>query len=346
MRPPRGLVLVAVLAVTALELAAGAAIGRAATQTTHGLRISTVPAVAHLRFALGGRVYTTDRQGVATIPPARLNRISLALRKHRLLLGQHITLLPNRRPDGSRYRLERWYANLPPLTAALDLYRPVRFGLASRTGRPIALELLDSFQLKRVDGAVINLGRAQLQRPVMLQASRVVPLNGKLVSKDLLYRVQRVSVGGNNLVNRAQQAFLPSKTLAVKLRLLFYAVRFSAKDTLFGFPIGSAIRLVYPNGRVRVHRFHGHGQVALAALPRGTYHVSVVGPGLSPSSPVSITRAHSAELKVFSYLDIAVLALAVAALVCGLALARRPALRRRVSPRRHRRQREALRRSG
>jgi hypothetical protein len=338
----------ALAALTALELGVG--VGQAAVNPTRPIRIITVPTVPHLRLELGGRIYATDRRGATTIPPSDIERISHNLRAHRLLLARQIRLLPNRRPDGSYHRIERWYSNTsgrarnPPLFAALDLYRPVRFALVSRTGRPVSLDLLDSLQMKRIDGAVINLTRAQLERPVNLQASRVVPLNG-LVSKPLLYRIQRASIGGNNLVNRAQQSFLPIKTPAVRVRLLFYSVRFKAKDTLFGFPIGSGIRLVYPNGRRDVHRFQGHGEVALAALPRGTYHVSVVGPGLSPSSPVSVTRDQYAELKVFSYLDMAVLGIVLLALVVGLALARRPALRRRLSPRWRLRQRRALRRS-
>jgi hypothetical protein len=340
----------ALAALTALELGVGADVGQAAVNPTRSIRIITVPAVPHLRLELGGRIHTTDQRGATTLAPADLQRISHNLRAHRLLLAQQIRLLPNRRPDGSYFRIERWYSNTsgrahnPPLFAALDFYRPVRFALVSRTGRPVSLDRLDSLQMKRIDGAVINLTRTQLERPVDLQASRVVPLNG-LVSKALLYRIQRVSIGGNNLVNRAQQSFLPIKTAAVRVRLLFYSVRFRAKDTLFGFDIGSGIRLVYPNGRVETHRFHGHGEVALAALPRGTYHVSVVAPGLSPSSPVSVTRDNTAELKVLSYLDIAVVGVVFVTLLLGLALVRRPALRRRLSPRWQLRRRRAVRRS-
>jgi hypothetical protein len=296
--------------------------------------IVTVPAARNLRFELAGRVYVTGRRGRTSIPARDLQRLPHSLRAHRLLLAQRIRLLPNHRPDGSMYRVERWYSNThvarPPLEAAIDLYRPVRFSLVSRAGRPISLDLLDAFQMKRIDGAVINLSRSQLARPVLLQASRVVPLNGALVSKKLLYRIQRVAIGGNNLVNRAQQSFEPSDSLAVRLRLLFYSVRFQARDTLFGFPIGSGIRLVYPNRRVQVYRFQGHGQVALAALPRGTYHVSVVAPGLSPASPVSITRDHLTQLKVLSYLDIAVLTVLFLGVLVSLALIRRRGLRRRL----------------
>jgi hypothetical protein len=317
----------------------------AASTSTQSIEIRTVPVGRHLRFALAGRVYTTDQSGSTIVPAADVQVVNHDLRTNPLLLK----LLPNRRPDGSYFRLERWYTptrKRNAVYAAIDLYRPVRFSLVSRTGRPISVALVDSFQMKRIDGELLNLTGSQLQQPVILQASRVVPLNTGLVSKNLLYRIQRVSIGGNNLVHRAQQFFLPSESVDFKLRLLFYSVRFEAQDILFGFSIGSSIRLVYPNGRVEVHPFQGHGQLALAALPRGTYHVSVVGPGLSPSAPVSVTRDHVTQLKVLSYLDIAVLTILFLALLFGLAVVRRPALRRRLSPRWRVAQRRALRRSG
>jgi hypothetical protein len=323
---------------------AGRSARHAGRGANHPIEIRTVPIGPHLRFELAGRVYTTNRRGRVAVPAAAVRTVSHVLRTNPLLLK----LLPNRRPDGSYFQLERWYTATKThnaVFAAIDLYRPVRFSLVSRTGQPISVGLVDSFTMKRIDGAVVNLTGGQLERPVVLQASRVVPLNSELISKSLLYRVQRVSIGGNNLVHRAQQFFLPSQSVDVKLRLLFYAVRFESRDILFGFSIGSGIRLVYPNGRVELHPFQGHGQLALAALPRGTYHVSVVGPGLSPSAPVSVTRDNVAQLKVLSYLDIAVFGFLLLALMVGLLVARRPALRRRLSPRWHLRQRRAVRRS-
>jgi hypothetical protein len=329
----RRLAIAAALAILAtVGLAPAAGVARAAPAVTNAVRIGTVPKGPNLRFQLAGRVYTTDAAGRLTIPAADLQGLPRSLQIHRLQLAQRIKLLRNRQPDGSRFQIERWYVNSAGLFAAIDLYRPVRFSLVSRSGHPVSVALLDSFQMRRIDGAVINLRSRQLARPVLLQASRVVPLNGALVSKDLLYRIQRVSVGGNNLVNRAQQSFLPSHTLTVRLRLLFYAVRFQARDTLFGFPIGSGIRLVYPNRQVRMHPFRDGGEVALAALPRGTYHVSVVAPGLSPLAPVSITRDHLAELKVLSYLDIAVIGFVFVGALVGLLLLRRRSLRQRLSP--------------
>lgn len=334
---------VTLVALSSLELALGAGVGHAAAGSSlaHPIEIITVPVGPHLRFELAGHIYTTDDQGRAIVPGTDVDAVRHALRTDPLLLR----LLPNRQPDGSFFRLERWYTRGRNRVAAIDLYRPIRFSLASRTGQPVSTGRVDDFVMKRIDGDITDLTASQLQRPVFLEATRVVPLGSELVSKNLLYRVMRVSIGGNNLVHRAQQFFRPTNRRTVKVQLLFYSVGFKAHDALFGFPIGSGIRLVYPDGRVVVEHFDGHGHVALASLPRGTYHVSVVGPGLAPSTPVSVTRDHVAQLEVLSYLDIAVLAIAAFTLFLGLALVRRPALRRVLSPRRRVRHRRASRRS-
>jgi len=334
----RLLVFAAALAVlAAIDLAPAAGVARAAVDTSRPIRIITAPAVPHLRLALAGRVYTTGGRGRTTIPVADLRRLP-----PRLLSGGHTRLvhqirsLPGRRGDGSRFQIERWYPrpHAPGLTlaAALVRHRPIRFSFVSRTGNPVPAALLDSVQIKRIDGAVFNLTGDRLARPLVLRANRVAPLHGALVSKKLVYRIQRVSVDGSNLVNRAQQAFLPSATGSVSVRLLFYAVGFQARDTLFGFPIGSGVRLVHPDGEVRMHRFQGDGEVAIAALPRGSYYVSVDAPGISPSTPVSITRDHTTRIEVLSYLDIAVLVVGFIGLAVGLVLLRRRALRERLSP--------------
>ena len=109
-----------------------------------------------------------------------------------------------------------------------------------------------------------------------------MPLSGALVSKQLDYRIQSVLVGGNNVVNRAQQAFTPLHKHHVSVRLLFYSARVSARDALFGFGIGSGILLEYPDGRVQHHAFPDGHRLRLPALPRGAYHISVDTNGGDP----------------------------------------------------------------
>ena len=160
-------------------------------------------------------------------------------------------------------------------------------------------------QLHRSDGAAFTFSGKQLTRPVLLKATRVVPLAGTLVSKHLLYRVQAVTIDGNNLVNRAQQAFLPAESQKVTLRLLFYSAKFIARDRIFRFPIGSSITLEYPNGHSRDYKLDSSKTLVLKALPRGNYRVTVHAAGLKMKMPVAMTRDQVATLNVVSYLDVA-----------------------------------------
>jgi hypothetical protein len=131
-------------------------------------------------------------------------------------------------------------------------------------------------------------------------------------------------------VNQAQQRFLPSRQRVVPLRLLFYDTTVRARDALFGFPIGHALELRYPNGHVERPRLGGGGKVRLRALPRGDYEVKVSGAGISFTRPLSVSRNQEVELKVLSWLDLGLAALALASVALGLLVVRRPHLLRRV----------------
>jgi hypothetical protein len=162
----------------------------------------------------------------------------------------------------------------------------------------------------------------------MFRASRVVPLTGGLVSKALDYRIQSVMIGGNNVVNRAQQAFTPLTRRTMKVRVLFYSAKISASDRLFGFGIGSGIKLVFPDGAVQNVSFGNGHKLLLSALPRGNYRVSVHSWGLSAAQPLAITRDQVVELKVLSYLDIIVLITSVITIGVGLVVVGRSPGRR------------------
>jgi hypothetical protein len=161
-----------------------------------------------------------------------------------------------------------------------------------------------------------------------LQVSRVVPkLGGHLRSKSLQYTVQKVLVKGSNVVNVGQQRFRPAKTPVIPMQLLLYSARFKTSDAFFGFPIGSAVRIKYPSGRVERLKLGKNGELLVPSLPRSNYKVSVDGPGFSFERPVSLSRNQEINLEVLSYLDVALALFVMAAFALGLPLIRRPGLR-------------------
>jgi hypothetical protein len=166
-------------------------------------------------------------------------------------------------------------------------------------------------------------------KPVWLQGSRVVPFKGVLFSKDIDYQTERALVDGNNVVNRAQQRFVPHKVRDFSIKLLFYSIHATSKDAIFGFHTGSAIQIVYPSGKTATHKLHG-GEVNVTGLPRGNYEVKVKARGVSFTRPVSVSRNQEVELKVISWLDMLFTFLLLMGIAVGLLVAKRPHLARKL----------------
>jgi hypothetical protein len=132
-------------------------------------------------------------------------------------------------------------------------------------------------------------------------------------------------VTGANVVHRAQQRFFPARTPEARLRLLLFSARFEVHDALLGFPIGSAVQLRFPDGREQGFTLGSSGAVTVNSLPRGDYRVSAHALGVSSSRPVALSRDQRVEVRVISWLDIAIVLLALASIAIALLYARRPA---------------------
>ena len=228
------------------------------------------------------------------------------------------------------------------LTPAFADYRQVRFRFFDPRGKPVDPKRIASVTLRSGTGTT---GRVTVRDPVWLLAKRTVPLEGGLSRKSVEWSVQSVMVDGSNVVNRGQQRFVPGEQRDVSISVLFFHATFSVRDTLFGFPLGSAIRLRFPDGRVKRYPLANRATLHLPALARGQYEVSVDAGGLSFTQPVSLSRDQRVALKVTSYLDVILLIGAIGAIVLGLLLVRRPGLRAAIRARLQH-LREQLRRPG
>lgn len=296
------------------------------------LRVQSVPALRGLKFTFAGTTQATGANGSVEFSLSR--DAFVQLQQNPFGLVHAVKLEHTFFPNGTTYRIQRWYTanvnGVRTLKAAVDEYVPTRVAFLDPKSGPFAAEKVGHVSLRRSDGAAFLFTGKQLSRPVLLKATRVVPLAGSLVSKHLLYRVQAVTIDGNNLVNRAQQAFLPAESPNVRLKLLFYSAKFVARDRIFRFPIGSSITLEYPNGHARDYKLDSSGAVVLKALPRGNYRVTVHAPGLKMKMPIAMTRDQVATLNVVSYLDVATVAFVLFATASGLLIVGRPGLRRRL----------------
>ena len=116
--------------------------------------------------------------------------------------------------------------------------------------------------------------------------------------------------------------------------LLFYTARFQVRDAVFGFPIGSSINLVLPDGSAIRGRLGHASQIQVDWLPRGNYSVKAFGPGIPLTATVALSRVQDVKVLFLSYLDIAAVILVFLAFLVGLpVLGRRlVGLRRKLAP--------------
>jgi phospholipase C len=270
--------------------------------------IQTNPPSPGMRFAVDGEVFAADGSGRAYPPPAAVGS------------SNSVRVLATRLRPGVRARFDRWYG--AGTVAALDLEHLVRFRFVDLAVRPVDPDVVDSTTLLGSNGERRTL---RGETSAWLQGNRVVPESGGRRSTLVSYSAERVMVTGASVIHRAQQRFFPAKTPEVRLRLLLFSARFEVHDALLGFPIGSAVALRFPDGRVRNYPLGSGGEVTVSSLPRGNYRVSAEAPGLSSSRPVALSGDQRVEVRVISWLDIAVVLLVLASVALGLLYARRPA---------------------
>jgi len=302
--------------------------GQVPTQAVRDIVIETVPPVSGLRLDVSTGSYRTDHKGNAHLNVEILRRFPAQNRDaYRTLPDGGIFKSPRvndlRLPNTGVAALERFYGGGQIALTTSYLFRP---DFRGPNGERVDPSIVQSYRLKSRTGEVIEVKGS---KPVRLLATRVVPYSGELVSKEVEWSLERVLVDGANVVNRAQNRFSPRRLQGrpYPVKMLFYPVRVTSTDAIFGFHLGKDIVLTYPSGLKRNVPFKDP-EIVMPALPRGTYTVKVNAPGISPARPVAVSRAQVVELKVISWLDLALAGVVLAAIAIGLLVARRPHLRR------------------
>jgi hypothetical protein len=296
------------------------------------IRLVTVPPLPGMKFSVDGRSAISDRRGRVVLSVPTSDTFVTKFGQRRLLFTSYPRMTDTRRRPNEVARLERYYGG--GRTAALTRIFKVQPRFVDLSGVPVDPALIQSITLKSITGARYTSTGA---KPLFLPGTRVAPYQGELLPKDVQYSIEKVMVDGANVVNRAQQRFEPRKRQRITVRLLFFRAKFVSRDAIFGFAIGSDVRLRYPSGIVRRHKLGSDGTVVLPTLPRGQYSVKVDAPGFSFTRPVSISRPQVVDLSVISYLDIALVAFVLLAIAVGLLVLRRRHLLRLASPLRRRR---------
>lgn len=289
------------------------------------LIVRTVPAVPHAQVRFDGRELRTGRDGTLRIAPGNWMQLRRRLR------------VPTVWRDGARMRFSRWVGSIdrtgPPagdleVAAAFDVDYPVRFRFVDPGGNPVPYEHISRVELRGATGAVVSVTGRRLRDPLLLWGSRVVTLHAGPQEKEIYYRLHSVRMRGANVVNQAQQRYVPATERSVDVQLLFFDARVVVRDALLGFPAGRAVRVRYPDGTRERHPLGSGRAVTIRSLPRGQYDLTVEGLGLPISSPVAITRRQTIPLEFVTWLDLAAVLLAAVTFLVGLPLLGRRMWRR------------------
>jgi hypothetical protein len=230
--------------------------------------------------------------------------------------------------SGHRLVFRRWYGGAGRAYTATftDEYAVV---LRFRDPRGVVVDPL------RVDRVVLRSSISGNQRfdadeQLWLPGRRSV-LNARGFGyKPIWWTLQSATVHGLEVARQSALRFVPAPNARPDATLLLFRVRVHAADALFGRDVGRTVKLIYPNGFEDVYELDGGARATIESVPRGQYDLVVHGSGLPMRSAAAITRDQDVDLKVISYLDVAVAGLVGIGALAGLALFGRRRYRRRV----------------
>lgn len=323
---PSSRIILASLALAVIAALASVLWGPQAVDAATPIELTTMPALPGATLELEGVTFTTDEEGRALVElPAPPEDDTLP----------PLEIVDDGLPDPTmRARFARWWGfsragGSFAVQAVFDLDQLVTWSYAEVDGRPIEADVVSELVVRSSHG---NIHRFASPEPTWLHALRVVPSVGGLSPKDIEYRIERVVVEGADVVIRNQQKFIPSQQPHWTIALLFFDARFTVTDALLGSPIGAAIQLEYPSGRVIRYPLDDQGELHLR-LPRGSYRALVEAPGMRVWTPVALSRDQETPIKVLTYVDIGLAATVIGLMALGLLFAGRPhLLRRRARP--------------
>jgi hypothetical protein len=315
------------------------------------LTVQTVPRMEGVVFEFEGNRFVSDSKGVATL---KVIQWSSDLRSRIVVPDVDVPCYTGAtfddRPTWNglaakqasytdpdcrvNARFSRWYgwSDDPGASvyALMDTWVPISWSFKDLSGQPVDPALVTSINFKSSTGIKLDFTADKHGAVVWVHSGRVVPSQDGLLPKVLYYTVETAYVGGSNVVIRARDKFFPHETRHWDVTLLFYSATFRARDAFFGFPIGSTVNIIAPDGTVIKQDLDSNSEITLPKLPRGEYQVSVIGPGYSPLRPVAVSKNQDVEIQVFTYLDMAVVFVVLSSIGFGLILLGRPFL---LSPR-------------
>lgn len=276
------------------------------------IRVQTVPALASVRFALT-RYSDGIAAGEQTVRSDDAGLVAFTITEPGAYALEALPIRDLDESRGMRAEFSRWsddsfsaarllnVSGNVDLEAGYDVTALVGHSFQDLDGGVVDRSLVGSVTLSSSLGEVIQLNPGD---DAWLKAARVVRRLNGLEETKILYSVKSVTMDGSNVVNEYEQRFYAEPHKQIPITVSLFAMHITTSDAIFGFPVGSAIRLTYTDGRAVELPLGPDDAVHLYSLPRGEYKVKVVGGGISSSPPVALSRNQDVEIRVISYLDI------------------------------------------
>ncbi len=270
------------------------------------ISVTTVPAVPGLPISIGDVDKVTDESGMVTFDVDQVGNVKLVPQLD--AQGDPLTRISFIRWQDSVYSLARTISVRGDADYVIGLRVAYQGSVdfADLDGQAVDPSLIESARFTSSGGGELSLTSFE---DVWWVAATAVSRTGGLQESDTLWRLAEVQMSGANVVHRGQQAYTPTRGGKWTINLLLYDLAIRASDAVTGATIHGPVVLTYPDATTQTGEPGDDGLVRFNALPRGQYTVVVDVAGVSPKTPIALSRSQEAEIRIISALDIAVAAL-------------------------------------
>lgn len=312
--------------ITALTRDSRTLLGTATTMTLSVqpamLFVQTTPAIAGVAFAVGGKKFYSDAEGLARISIDKVGHYNL-----QVLADEYKN--STQKIEFGRWLEEIYIPNrdlyIPKDTffqVGLNVYQVMGQKFVDLEGFPVDPSRITQFTFRSLQGDSFTFPDGQ---PRLIPSSRVSRWTSVLSETKIYYSVTGVMINGSNVVNQSQQRFYTSPDGTWNISLILYSLQVNARDGLFGFPVGKSISLEYPDGHTATIPLDTNGSATVHSLARGTYYITVNGvSGMKNRLPVALSKNQVVNSKILTALDLGLAAGLLAAAALALLWIGRP----------------------
>ncbi len=284
--------------------------------------VQAVPPIAGLTFKLDGRKFITGSDGLAKIVVNKVGDYRLDV-----LIDEYQN--PSMKIEFGRWSEEDYQpfrnVRVPAneiIPVGINVFHQVKQTFLDLSGYPVDSNRIKEYTVKSAQGDVFTFTDSL---PHWLPASRIARRITGLEETKLLYSVIKVIVDGSNVVNQSQQRFYTAPNGTWDTTVMLYSLQISARDGLFDSPVGKVVNLSYPDGKIISYPLDSAGNAEIHSLARGLYTFRLTGiNGLSPKTPVALSRDQVVNIKVITFLDIAIVGILALLLMISLLIYGRP----------------------